>query len=147
MSVTRACFWHCHSGRAPSLTPPLAVGSTGTTKKLWGLHGSYSYIVNTSSCNPCSENNQIFKLSNCFSCLVTSSQTMSAFENVSGLPSNLLCESLCVFLFPSVDHFFFKSQRTGPPAAMIWNCLMAIFLKKKIIKQLLLVKENPETKP
>lgn len=127
MSVTQARFWHRHCGRAPSLTPPLAVGSAGTTQKLWGLHGSYSYIVNTSSCNPCSENNQIFRLSNCFSCLVTSSPTMSAFENVSGLPSDPLCDSVC-FLFSPCGSFFFKSPKSGLPAAVLWNCL--ILLKK-----------------
>lgn len=111
MSVTRACCWHCHCGRALSLTPPLATGSTGTTKKLWGLHGSYSYIVNTSSSNPCSENNQIFRLSNCFSCLVTSSPTMSAFENASGLASELLCVWVCGFSFPPCGPLFFLSQK------------------------------------
>lgn len=75
--------------------------------KLRGLRGSYSYIVNTSSSNPCSENNQIFRLSNCFSCLVTSSPTMSAFENASGLPSAPL--HVCVF-FPLVGHSFLSPQ-------------------------------------
>lgn len=130
MSVTWACFWHCHSGRAPSFTPPLAVGSAGTTKKLWGLHGSYSYIVNTSSCNPCSENNQIFRLSNCFSCLVTSSPTNVCLWECLDCPVTHSMR-VCVFsFFPCVDHSFLSPRKLVHQ--LLWFGIAFYFFFNKI---------------
>lgn len=107
--------------------------------KLWGLHGSYSYIVNTSSPNPCSENNQIFRLSNCFSCLVTSSPTMSALENVSGLPSKPLCVYIrvCVYVvsfFPPCGPFFLSLQNwpTSCYALELLNTYIYVYIYTNI---------------